>query len=212
MAQGLLTGTAVILVDPTGQNSIVTHAGPNVLLTEDDIRRAIPAIKRADIFLSTLEVHAAPLFEAFRAARAAGVRTILNPAPPVDFPHELLELVDICLPNESELAALTGCPLDDVRTSAELLRRKGPKAVVVTMGERGAFILDGAGAEMVTGLSVKAVDSSGAGDSFAASLAVALGEGKSLRDAARWANVVASVSVTRPGTQASFPKRNQLES
>src|SRR5208283_2635124 len=91
------------------------------------------------------------------------------------------------------------------------LRRKGPKAVVVTLGERGAFVADDHGTEMVPGRPVQAVDTSGAGDSFAASLAVALGEGRSLREAIRWANQVAAVSVTRAGTQTSFPTRAELD-
>ncbi len=209
-ARGLLTGTAVILVEPTGQNSIVTHAGPNLALTADDVRRALPAIQSADVFLATLEVHAEPLFAAFRAAREAGVRTILNPAPPVDFPHELLELVDICLPNESELVALAGLPIEQLPQAVESLRRKGPKAVVVTLGERGAFVVDEQGTEMIPSRPVQAVDTSGAGDSFAASLAVALGEGRSLGEAARWANQVAALSVTRAGTQMSFPTRAEI--
>jgi ribokinase len=212
-APGLLTGTAVILVEPSGQNSIVTHAGPNVRLAVEDVERAIDAIQEADVFLSTLEVMAEPAFAAFRAARAAGVRTILNPAPPVDFPHELLQLVDICLPNESELVALTGektDTLEDLRAAAEALRRKGPKIVIVTLGERGVFVLDDAIAELIPAMLVQSVDTSGAGDSFAAAFAVALGEGKALGDAVRFANAVAARSVTRPGTQASFPTRGEV--
>jgi ribokinase len=213
-ARGRLSGTAVILVDPSGQNSIVTHAGPNVELTAEDIRRAATAIADSDILLATLEVHAEPAFEAFHAARGAGVRTILNPAPPVDFPQELLILVDIALPNESELEALTGMPagaIDEVHAAAEELRRRGPKTVVVTLGERGAFLLDERGPELIPGRRVRAIDTSGAGDAFAGAFAVALGEGKSLRDAAHWANAVAASSVTRAGTQTSFARRDQIE-
>ena len=140
---------------------------------------------------------------------------MLNPAPPVDFPEELLSLVDIVLPNESELVALTGMPagtLEEIRASAEVLRRKGPKRIIVTLGQRGAFLLDDDGEQLIAGVSVKAVDTSGAGDSFAAALAVAVGEGRSLRDAARWANAVAALSVTRIGTQSSFPRRGEVPS
>jgi ribokinase len=210
-APGMLTGTAVILVEPSGQNSIVTHAGPNVALTVEDVRGGFRAIQAADVFLATLEVHAEPLFAGFRVAREAGVRTILNPAPPVDFPHELLELVDVCLPNESELVALTGLPIEHPSRAAAALRRQGPKAVIVTLGERGVFLADDHGTEVIPGCPVQAVDTSGAGDSFAASLAVGLGEGKSLREAARWANQVAALSVTRAGTQTSFAIRAELE-
>jgi ribokinase len=207
-ASGRLTGTAVILVEASGQNSIVTHAGPNVAMTVDDVRRAAPAIAASNILLATLETPAEPLTEALSIARAARVRTILNPAPPVDFPLELLHLVDVCLPNESELAALVG-DHDGVHFAAEALRAKGPKTVIVTLGERGAYLLDSAG-DLIQGHRVPAIDTSGAGDSYAAALAVALTEGKSLREAARWANEVAALSVTRFGTQASFPRRSEL--
>lgn len=213
-APNMLTGTAVILVEPSGQNSIITHAGPNVMLTADDVRRASSAITSADIFLATLEIHAEPAVAAFGIASEAGIRTLLNPAPPVDFPHELLQLVDICLPNESELAALTGMPagsMDELLAAVETLRRKGPKAVIVTLGERGVFLLDDGGSELIAGREVHAIDTSGAGDSFSASLAVALGEGRSLRDAARWANAISAISVTRMGTQASFPRREEVD-
>jgi ribokinase len=209
-AAGMLTGTAVILVEPSGQNSIITHAGPNVMLTAADVRRAAATIAAADILLATLEAPADALAEALGTARSAGVRTLLSPAPPVDFPHELLTLADVCLPNESELAALVG-PWDDVGAAAAALRTKGPRAVVVTLGERGAFLVDEAGEEKISGRVVSAVDTSGAGDSFAAALGTALAEGRNLHTAAAWANVVAALSVTHPGTQTSFPKRVEVE-
>jgi len=211
-APGTLTGSAVILVDPNGQNSIITHGGPNVKLTVDDIRRAEPAIRDVDVFLATLETPAEPLIEALRLARTAGIRTLLNPAPPVDFPHELLRMVDCCLPNESELAALTGMPvasIEQIQRAAEALRQKGPSRVVVTLAERGAFVLDADGAEWIRGEPVAALDSSGAGDSFTAAVAVALAEGQTLRVAVQSANRIAAISVTRAGTQTSFPRRSE---
>jgi ribokinase len=212
-ATGRLTGTAVILLDPSGQNTIITHAGPNVALTATDVERASEIIASSDILLMTLEVPAEPAFTALRIARNAGVRTILNPAPPVDFPHEMLKLVDIALPNESELVALTGLragSLQELRASANALRQKGPGAVVVTLGERGAYLLDGQLEELIPAHQVKAVDTSGAGDAFSAGFAVALGEGASLGEAARHGNSVAALSVTRVGTQSSFPRRDEL--
>jgi ribokinase len=210
----LLTGTAVILVEPSGQNSIITSAGPNVALSVEDVRRASAAIAAADILLATLEVPGEPILEAFRLARSAGVRTVLNPAPPVFFPRELLALVDVCVPNESELVALTGRTIDslgNVENAAKELRLAGPKAVAVTLAERGCLVLDEAASEHIPGAVVAAVDTSGAGDAFTAALGVALAEGRSLREAARWANAVAALAVTRHGTQASFPGRDEIE-
>ena len=212
-ANGCLTGTAVILVDPSGQNSIVTHGGPNVKLTRADARRAECEIATADAVMVTLEVPEKPLAEILRIARRQRIRTILNPAPPVDFPHVLLKQVDLCLPNESELAAITGLRVRtfaEVELAAAALRAMGPREIIVTRGKQGALVLDDAGAEAIPGILVKAIDTSGAGDSVSAAVAVALAEGKSLRDAAHWANRVAAISVTRAGTQSSFPSRGEL--
>jgi ribokinase len=212
-ASGALTGTAVILVERSGQNSIVTHGGPNVTMTRADVRGAERAILAADAVLVTLEVPGKPLTEILRIARRGGIRTILNPAPPVDFPHALLKLVDLCLPNESELAALTGMrvrTLADVKRAAESLRKLAPRQIIVTRGDRGALVLDDQGCASIPGQSVEAVDTSGAGDSFSAAVAVALAEGRDLRAAAHWANQVAAISVTRSGTQSSFPRRGDL--
>jgi ribokinase len=213
-ASRCLTGTAIILVDPSGRNSIVTHGGPNVVMTRADACRAEPDIVAAGAVLLTLEIPEKPLTEILRIARRAGIRIILNPAPAVDFPHALLKRVDLCLPNESELAALTGMQvrsLADVEKAAEALRSMGPREIVVTRGERGALVLDDQGFEVIPACRVKAVDTSGAGDSFAAAIAVALTEGNSLREAAFWANRVAAISVTRAGTQSSFPVRREIQ-
>ncbi len=214
IAAGCHTGTAVILVDPSGQNSIVTHGGPNVAMTRMDASKAEQNIVNAGAVLITLEVPEEPLAEVLHIARRAGVRTILNPAPPVDFPRTLLNLVDVCLPNESELAALTGSPvatIDEVERAAEALRRLGPREIVVTRGEQGALVLDKRGAQAIPAHQVTAIDSSGAGDAFSAAMAVALAEGKTLREAAHWANRVAALSVTRAGTQTSFGVRGEIE-
>lgn len=214
-ADGCLTGTAVILVTPSGQNSIVTHGGPNVKLTRADARRAEREIANADAVLVTLEVPEKPLAEILRIARRHGIRTILNPAPPVDFPHALLKQVDLCLPNESELAGITGLRVGtfaEVELAAAAIRAMGPREIIVTRGKKGALVLDNAGTEAIPGIGVKAIDTSGAGDSFSAAVAVALAEGLSLRESARWANQVAAISVTRTGTQSSFPCRGEMPS
>ena len=209
-SKDLPTGTAVILVDPTGQNSIITHAGPNIDLTASEIHAAASTLTSCDVLLATLEVPAAALFEAFSSARAHGIRTILNPAPAADFPADLLKLVDICVPNEAELLALVG-ECANVQKAAELLRERGPSAVIVTLGDKGYFFCDELGSEQVACNLVQVVDSSGAGDAFCAGLAVAIGEGVSLREAARWANAIAALSVTRRGTQAAFAKRAEID-
>lgn len=204
------TGVAAILVDDSGGNCIVVVPGANATLSPEDVRRATTAIQNADVVLSQLEVPASATAEAFRLARAAGVRTVLTPAPASDVPGELLQSCDLCLPNETEVAALTGLPtgnLDEVATAAARLRRLGPQAVIVTLGERGAMVLDEAGVLHVPAVPVRAVDTTGAGDAFSAAVAVFWTAGLSLREAAATANAVAAQTVTRPGAIDSFPPR-----
>jgi ribokinase len=151
---------------------------------------------------------------AFRMARAAGARTILNPAPAVPLLDELLELTDICAPNETEAELLTGLPvgsLEEAEVAACALLARGPRVVILTLGERGVLLVDSHGVEHVPALRVEAVDPTGAGDAFIGSLATFLGEGLSLREAVLRANAVAALSVTRIGTQVSFPARAEVD-
>jgi ribokinase len=152
--------------------------------------------------------------EAFRLARAAGVRTILNPAPAAPLPDELLSLTDVCIPNEGEAELLTGRRVTtpaEAQAAAEDLRRRGAGAVLVTLGPNGVLCRDEHTSRHIPAEPVRAVDTSGAGDAFIGSLAVFWVEGATLIEAARRANVAAALSVTRPGTQASFPTREEVE-
>jgi ribokinase len=204
------TGVATIAVDDAGQNTIVVAPGANAGVTADDARAVAEAIRSAGWVLAQFETPIAATRAAFELARSAGARTLLNPAPAMDLPDDLLALCDLCVPNESELARLTGRPVADVEDAAEALRRRGPRAVVVTLGARGALVVDDSGAMTVPAPAVTAVDASGAGDAFIGALAVGLAEERSLREAAGWACAAAALSVTRPGTQASFPTRAEV--
>jgi ribokinase len=210
----LPTGTAAIVVDDQAQNCILVVAGANAGLSPADVRAAAPAIQQADLLLCQLEVPLETTLEAFRLARAAGVRTVLTPAPAAALPEELLLLCDLCVPNETEAEFLTGQAIDGVgaaETAAGELRRRGVEAVVVTLGGRGALLLDDAGPTHVPAVPVQAVDPTGAGDAFTAALAVFWAEGPGLREAARQASAVAALTVTRPGTQTAFPTRAEVE-
>jgi ribokinase len=208
------SGVAGIVVNDSAQNCIILAPGANSRLTPEDVRRAAAAIEAAGAVLCQLEIPLESTLEAFRIARAAGVRTILNPAPAQQLPEELLRLTDICVPNETELEQLTGLvtsELKQVEMAAQQLRERGPRTVIVTLGERGALIVDGQGVERIAAVAVKPVDTTGAGDAFIGSLAVSLAEGRPQGDAVRIANAVAGFSVTRPGTQTSFPRREEAE-
>ncbi len=208
------TGVASIVVDDQAQNSILVVPGANLGLTPDDVRAASSTIQGAAVLLCQLEVPIDAVAEALRIARAAGVMTILNPAPAVALPDELLQLADLCVPNESEIELLTGgqtaATVQEAAAAAWELQKRGPRTVIVTLGERGALIADAGSAEHVPAPRVAAVDSSGAGDAFIGALGVFLAEGVPLRLAVERANAVAALSVTRLGTQMSFPKRGEV--
>lgn len=209
----LPTGTAAILVDDNAENCIIIVAGANGALTADDINAATSMIQQADLVLCQLETPIGATFEAFRIARAAGVITVLTPAPVASVTDELLELCDVCVPNTTEIAALVNRSVrsrDDAQLAANLLRQRGVQQVVLTMGSEGALVVDDSGATFIPPYKVKAIDTTGAGDAFTAALAVSLAEGLDIREAARRAGLVAAISVTRIGTQTSFPTLNEV--
>jgi ribokinase len=208
------SGVAAIVVDDAARNCIIVVAGANGSLTPQDVRAAAAAITAADLLLGQLEVPLEATWEAFRIARAAGVRTILNPAPAAELPDELLALTDLCIPNETEIELLTGRPAvtpEQAEAAARSLLARGPGTVLVTLGAAGAMIVSAEAAEHLPAVAVDAVDTTGAGDAFIGSLAVFLGRGQSLREAVQRANAVAALSVQRLGTQAAFPDRAEAE-
>jgi ribokinase len=202
------TGTAAIIVDNRAQNCIIVIPGANAHLTPDDVRGAGSAVQRADAVVCQLEVPTESVLEAFQIANAQGVRTILNPAPACSLPDTLLRITDLCIPNESEIEALTGISADTeagAEKAARALQRRGPATVIVTLGRRGALLLHGGDVEHFRPPGVTAVDPSGAGDAFIGSFAVFLSQGRPLSVAVRQANAVAAFTVTRHGTQSAFP-------
>jgi ribokinase len=208
------TGVAAVVVDELGRNCIVVADGANGRLTPGDVRTAADSVRAAQILLCQLETPLETTLEAFRIARAAGVRTVLNPAPAKPLPDELLRLTDLCVPNETEAALLTGIATDTPEGAADAahwLCGRGPRAVIVTLGERGCLLDEGDGAEHFPARRVSAMDSTGAGDAFLGALTAALARGSSLREAVPLAGAAATLSVTRAGAQASFPTRAEVD-
>ena len=206
------SGVAPIFVDDNAQNFIVIVPGANMGLSVEDVRRSAPAIQAAHVLICQLEIPIETTLEALRIAKAARVRTILNPAPAAALPDELLSLCDFCVPNETETETLTGRPVttvDEAGAAGRLLLGRGPRVVIITLGARGALVLDAGTSHHIPSIRVDAVDPTGAGDAFIGSLAVFLGEGAPLLDAVRRASAVAALSVTRIGTQVSFPSRQE---
>jgi len=208
------SGVAPIFVDDEGNNSIVIVPGANMTLTCAEVDEAAELIKSADALICQLEIPIECTKEAFRIAKEADVLTILNPAPAMPLPDELFKLCDIVVANEIEAETLTGIPVNDLRAAeaaAIALRARGPRASIVTLGQGGALLVDEEGPYHVKARQVHVVDTTGAGDAFVGSLACFLGERQPLRTAVMNANAVASLSVTRIGTQTSFPSRAEVE-
>ena len=208
------SGVAPIAVDADGNNSIIIVTGANDLLTEEEVEAARPAIAAAGILVCQLEIPLPITLAALRIAREEGVTAIFNPAPArPDLPDELYRLSDIFCPNETETELLTGMAvttLAEAEAAARVLLARGAGAVVLTLGERGALLVNGDGATHVPTEAVKALDTTGAGDSFVGSLAYFLALGKPMNDAMARANRIAAVSVQSAGTQTSFPSADEL--
>ena len=208
------SGVAPIAVDAEGRNSIVIVTGANDLLTAEEVEAARGEIAASDVLVCQLEVPLAVSLAALRLARQEGVRTIFNPAPArPELPPEIYTLSDILCPNESETEMLTGMPvssLAECESAARELLRRGAGTVILTLGERGSMVVTPQSAEHVPVQKVRAVDSTGAGDAYVGSLAYFLAAGLPLAEAARQAGAVATRSVLKPGTQTSFPDREEV--
>ena len=201
------TGLAWITVNDEGDNSIVVVSGANKTLSEKDIADNDDLLHSCDIVLCQMEIPVQTVLCAARRAKELGKTVILDPAPvPKDFPAELYTYVDIIKPNETELSLLTGAASSDYEKGADILRSRGVKNVIVTLGGAGAFVnSETEGKHMLTVRPVPVVDTTAAGDSFTAALAVRLASGSSLLQAVRYANEVATIVVTRKGAQTSIP-------
>ena len=187
----MATGVGFIILNAEGENGIILDMGANELMDSAYVDLVEEQIARSDVVMSVLEIPVAAAARAMALGKKHGVRTILNPAPATALDGSVLQNVDYLTPNETELRILLGLAPDDPSDTVELarqLRARGVGNLIVTMGEKGALILTEDGQEAVAGVPVDVVDTTGAGDAFNAGLAVALAEGKSLAEAAAFAN------------------------
>ncbi len=209
------TGVAPIWVEESsGNNAIIVAAGANDLLTPEDVEKASVALTTAQVVVCQWEIRTDTVLAALRIAHEAGVTTIFNPAPAQgEIPAEFYPHIDILCPNESETERLTGMTvssLDEATTAAQSLLSRGPSTIILTLGERGSLLVTAEGSQHVPAPSVRAIDTTGAGDAFVGSLAFYLTEGHSIADAMHRANRIAALSVQAPGTQSSFPNLADL--
>ncbi|MEA3334628.1 MAG: ribokinase [Chloroflexota bacterium] len=212
---GVASGVAMIIVDDAGENCIVVASGANAELSPADVDAAEEAIATADLLLLQLESPLETVAHAASVARAHGTPVVLNPAPvPADaLSADLLEMVDVLIPNQGEALALAGISQSDSAdfgAVASAVRELGPDIVVLTLGSQGALVLGLQGSQTVPAFPVQVVDTTAAGDAFVAGLAVAMAEGKPVFEAARWGNAAGALAATRFGAQPSLPERQDL--
>lgn len=204
---GVSSGVAPIFVEPSGENSILIIKGANGHLAPADVDRAADDLKRADLILMQLEVPLETVYHTIEFAAANGIETVLNPAPAAALDLARISKVTFLTPNQTELALLTGMPVGDeveAIVAAKSLVDKGIRVVVVTLGSRGALLVDGKGVTRIPPVAVKPVDTTGAGDAFIGSFARFYGESRDVEASLKLAARYAADSITRPGTQTSY--------
>lgn len=209
------SGVAIIIVDSaSGENSIVVAPGSNARLTPNNIQSFEDIITKADVLLVQLEIPVETVAEALRIAKLNNVKTILNPAPAQHLSDEILSMVDIITPNESETNILIGLePYDDntTKNAARCLIEKVNESAIITLGSKGVYVLSKSGEnEFVPTSKVNAIDTTAAGDTFNGYLAAEIASGKNLIEAITLANKAAAISVTKKGAQPSIPFINDI--
>lgn len=210
------TGAAYIFIEnATGNNAIIVAPGAAGRVSVSDVEARRDLIESAAVFVTQLEQPIPAARRALEIARAAGVRTILNPAPAAPLDDAMLALCDFVTPNETEAEALTGLPVTTIagaERAADALLAKGVGAAVITLGDKGALYRDRTRSVHVPVISSgPVVETTGAGDAFNGGFAVALSEGMDVVDAVRFGCATAGISVTRPGTAPSMPSRAEID-
>lgn len=207
------SGVALITVDESGENSIVVASGANLNLTPQDVETHLRKISDVAIILMQLEIPMETVEFTARYASSHGIKLILNPAPSNPLVSELFNMIDIITPNSNEAGMLTGIAVkdeDSAKAAAEYLYQKGVKNVAITLGAKGAVLLNEEGFHAIPATKVNAIDTTAAGDVFNGALAVAVSEGKNLVSAVSFACQAASITATRMGAQSSIPYRKEL--
>lgn len=211
---GESTGVALIFVNAEGENIIGIHAGANAALSVARVEAENSRIAEAEALLMQLESPLESVLAAAKIAHQHNTSVVLNPAPARELSDELLSLVDIITPNETEAEKLTGIRVEndeDAARAAGALHDKGIETVIITLGSRGVWASVKGEGQRVPGFKVKAIDTIAAGDTFNGALVTALLEDKPLAEAIRFAHAAAAIAVTRKGAQPSVPWRKEID-
>lgn len=207
------TGQTTIILDDEAENTIIYVEGANGELAPVYVAECIQKLD-AKILLTQMESPYETVLMAMKTAKEKGLNVILDPAPANQVTDEMIQLADIVLPNIHETEVLTGVLIKDKQSAqkaANIFRLKGVEQGVLKLGSSGSYIFDGDALTFVEGIKVKAVDTVGAGDCFAGALASALIDGQSLVEAAKYANIVAALKVTKHGAQAGIPTMEEVQ-
>lgn len=208
------SGVALIMVEDSGENCISVASGANGKFTNSDIEDASELVEKASFVLVQLEIPLEAVTALVDKAFSHGVPVILNPAPARPLSDKLISKLFIITPNETEAELLTGVKVTNevsAAKAAKILREKGAKLVIITLGAKGAFLLSDQEEILIPSIQVNAVDTTAAGDTFNGALTVALSEGMEINAAIRFANQAAAISVTRMGAQSSQPVRSEMK-
>jgi ribokinase len=208
------SGVALIFVDEKGENSIAVAPGSNSKLLPGDINRKLKIISEADILLMQLEIPLNTIEYASEIAFENNVKIILNPAPAQRLSDKLLRRISIITPNETEAELLSGVQITNVKDAekaAKILFEKGIESVIITLGSKGAFVFSEIFKGLMPSYKVQAADTTAAGDVFNGALAAALSQDKELKDAVKFANAAAALSVTKLGAQTSAPYKEDID-
>jgi ribokinase len=206
------TGTAIIVVDANGQNSIVLSAGANGKVSPADVDNA--SALRPGLILLQLEIPIPTVLHAARRARQNESLVILNPAPAQSLPDELISLADFVIPNETELSLLSGIEVRDISSAekaARVLLDRGARNVIVTLGSKGALVISGKQVTRVASYKVDVVDTTAAGDAFIGGFASVMLRRLEIVDAVKYANACGALAATKFGAQPSLPTKEETE-
>jgi ribokinase len=210
------SGTAFVLVEPSGANLIAVTQGANARLTPEDLDRAEDLFAAARVLLIQLEIPTRTVIHAIEKAQRRNTKVVLDPSPAHRLEPKILASVDVLTPNESEARVLVGqdpheIGLSEASELARALRKLGASNVVLKLGRQGAWICDGSLDMHLPGFEVESLDTTGAGDAFCGGLAVAMSEGAPLAECARFANGAAALSTMKHGAQGSIPSRKEAD-